>query len=143
MIESHNLLHIPFADWCEICIAAKGISDQHRTTTTRKVMVQIDYHYVGASGDRVLEDRAKATLLTMVEVDSGDLDQTVVKKKGEYPFAVRFLSSFLDRQQEEVVHLRFDPEPALVQLAGCVTKFIAPRITLLEDTAGAEHSQIG
>jgi hypothetical protein len=143
MIEAHNLTHVPYADWCEICVAAKGISDQHRIAENRKVMCQIDYHYVGASGDRAAEAGSKATLLTMVEVDSGDVDQTVVKTKGEYPFAVRFLANFLDRQQEGVIHLRFDPEPSLAALAAKVEKFRAPKITMLEDTARAEHSQIG
>ncbi len=27
VIESHNLAHVPFADWCEIRVAAKGVSD--------------------------------------------------------------------------------------------------------------------
>ena len=52
----------------------------------------------------------------MAEVDSGDVDQTFVKCEGEYPLAVRFLPKLLDLQQEDVIHLRFDPEPGLAQL---------------------------
>jgi len=79
----------------------------------------------------------------MVKFDSGYVHQTVVKTEGEYPCAVRFLANSLDRQQEGDINLSFYDEPSLAAWAAKVEKFRAPNITMLEDTAHSESSQIG
>ena len=66
-----------------------------------------------------------------------------VSKKGDDDFAVRFVSSFLDRMRAEEVRLRHDGERSLVQLVQKVKAFRRPRQTMLEGTARAEHEQAG
>ena len=36
VIESHNLAHLAYAGWCEICVAARGETDQHAPVEASK-----------------------------------------------------------------------------------------------------------
>jgi hypothetical protein len=73
VIETHNLTHIPFAPWCEICCAAKSTTDHHFPSEKKNIpLVQIDYQYISASGDFCEEMQSKAVTLTIVDTDYGD-----------------------------------------------------------------------
>ena len=45
--EKHCLTHVPFAGWCEACIAGRGVESQHRATKPPddpvRPVVQMDY----------------------------------------------------------------------------------------------------
>ena len=30
MVEEHNRCHIPFRNWCEVCVRARAVEDQHK-----------------------------------------------------------------------------------------------------------------
>ena len=145
VVEAHNLAHLPTAPWCEVCIAAKGCMDQFHSQAEMKVLpqVQIDYQYMSASGDSCGELQSKATLLTVVDVDQGYMAQLVVSKKGDDAFAIRFVSSFLDRMRCDEVRLKHDNEPSLTQLVDKVKCFRMPRKTTLEPIIRAEHEMVG
>lgn len=145
VIESHNLAHLPYAAWCEICVAARGETDQHTPVEESKPIpqVQLDYAYYSATGDVCTMERAKATVIVMVDCDVNEYGLMQVKKKGYDTFAVRFTASFLDRLLAPVVRTRFDNEPALVQLVDKVAEFRMPRETLKEPIVRAEHEGVG
>ena len=63
MIEAHNLTLLPAAPWCEICVQARGESDWHS--------VQMDFQFISGVAVWCPEAQAKATVLTMVDMDSG------------------------------------------------------------------------
>jgi hypothetical protein len=93
VIESHNLAHIPYAGWCEICVNAKGRSDHHVLAEPRPIpLVQMDYQYMSATGDLCNFQAAKATVLTVVDTDQGEVAVNQVAKKGDDQFAIRFVS---------------------------------------------------
>ena len=144
VIESHNLAHIPYAGWCEICVSAKGRSDHHVLAEPKPIpLVQMDYQYMSATGEMCNFQVAKATVLTVVDADQGEVAANQVAKKGEDQFAIRFVSSFLDRMYCEEVRLRYDNEPSMVQLAEKVKAFRMPRLTRLEPIVRAEHQMAG
>ena len=78
----------------------------------------------------------------MVDVEQGYKAALQVQKKGDEPFAIRFLSSFLDRMRCDEVRLKHDNEPSMVQLVDKVRAFRAPRKTTLEPIIRAEHEMI-
>ena len=71
--ESHNLTYSPYAAWCEMYQMAAGGED-----------------VINGVGSR-------ATMLTLVEVDLGDVAMTQVTKKGDDPFVIRCCCAFLGR----------------------------------------------
>ena len=67
LVESHNLAHIPYAGWCEICVNAKGTSNHNVENEPKLIpMVQMDYQYMSASLELCSFQAAKATTLTIV-----------------------------------------------------------------------------
>ena len=73
LVDSHNLTHTPYAQWCEVCIAAKGVSSHHRRCSKDQVLptVQVDYMYASASGEACDVETAKPLMLTKVDTDNG------------------------------------------------------------------------
>ena len=59
----------------------------------------------------------------MVDCDATEYGLMQVVKKGDDPFAVRYLASFLDRLLAETVRVRYDNEPSLVQHIELVVDF--------------------
>jgi hypothetical protein len=145
VVESHNLTHLPTAPWCEICIAAKSGMDHFHTAIGERSIpeVQADYFYLSATGELCTEQQAKATFLSMIDVEQGYVAAFQVQKKGDEPFAIRFLASFLDRMRCDEVKLKFDNEPGMKQLAQMVRNFRSPRKTTLEPIIRAEHEMRG
>ena len=82
LVESHNLTHIPYAGWCEICINAKSKSDHHVESEPKPIpMVQMDYQYMSATGKLCSFQAAKATALAIVEPEQGEVAVTQVAQK--------------------------------------------------------------
>ena len=100
MIEAHNLTHLPAAPWCEICVQARGKSDWHTQVKYDSEIpcVQMDFQFI--SGVAVVA-QAKATVLTMVDMDSWYVGVLMVSGKSPDNFTVRSSSSFVDKLRAE------------------------------------------
>ena len=98
---------------------------------------------MSATGELCSFQAAKATVLTIVDTEQGEASATHVAKKGDEQFAIRFVASFLDRIYSEEVRLRYENEPAMVQLAEKVKAFRHPKMTRLEPIVRAEHQMTG
>ena len=73
MMEAHNLTRLPAAPWCEICVQARGKSDWHTQVKYDSEIpcVQMDFQFISGVAVWCPEAQAKATVLTMVDMDSG------------------------------------------------------------------------
>ena len=89
------------------------------------------------------EAQAKATVLTMVNMDSGYVGVLMVSGKSPYNFTARSSSSFVDKLRAEKTRLRYDNEPAMRLLAEKIAAFRHPRTTILEPINRAEHQSVG
>ena len=92
---------------------------------------------------RCPEAQAKATVLTMVDMDSGYVGVLMVSGKSTDIFTVRSSSSFVDKLRAEKTRLRYDNEPAMRLLAEKIAAFRHPRTTILEPVNRAEHQSVG
>ena len=95
----HRVAHLPYAPWCEICIKAKGRNRPHFRLPQREGLpiVQMDYYFLNADGEKVGEDDSVITVLALIDLDSGFLGAIVVQKKGPGDlFAAKFCVSFLN-----------------------------------------------
>eukprot|EP00969_Alexandrium_andersonii_P187201 8271173-Alexandrium_andersonii.AAC.1 len=81
-------------------------------------MVQMDYRSMTAAGDVTDEpEQAAYTILTIVDEGTGFPSAVALNHKGVDPYAVRSVTSFLNRLSHRTVRLRTDGERAIVALA--------------------------
>ena len=118
--------------------------DHFHTAAAERTLpeVQTDYFYLSSTGELCSEQQAKATFLSMIDVEQGYVAALQVQKKGDEAFAIRFLSSFLDRMRCDEVKLKYDNEPGMKQLVHMVRNFRSPRKTTLEPIIRAEHEML-
>ena len=133
MLEAHNLTHLPAAPWCEICVQTRGKSDWHKQVKYDSEIpcVQMDFQFISGVAVWCPEAQAKATVLTMVDMDSGYVGVLMVSGKSPDNFKVRSSSSDVDLRAEKT-RLRYDNEPAMRTLAEKIAAFRHPRTTILE-----------
>ena len=109
--EWHNLLHVPFAPWCDICVRARGHDDAHRTVQEKRPVpdVQVDYFFVKADPEESL-----ATGLSAIDSVYGRTLAVECETKGpEDKFAVEGLKRYCRSLGFEKFKLRCDPEPSV------------------------------
>ena len=100
-------------------MASKGKSDHYHREALQPMdgdgaKIQMDFMFDGAEGTFVDEPRAKATVLTVICKDDGNLSATEVRAKtDEYgvEMVLRFLSAY------ESVEIKKDGEPSIVEIA--------------------------
>ena len=65
--DLHNSCHIPYRSWCDACVRARGIADQHRAGDLDKryeaPQLGADYWFVGKQGEDPVEDAERAPVL--------------------------------------------------------------------------------
>ena len=121
----HQLTHVPFASWCEACVRGRGRDRPHRslpevteeTAATAGTVIQIDYCFLGSSGDV----RLWPVLIGWRDW-AGDGFAAVSRQKGRGdPLPI---TSFVQWLNEHGVHgdvrLRSDPEPAIEAVAQAI-----------------------
>ena len=125
-VKRHELLHLPYASWCETCISAKGKNNKHpaMASSTLEVetpmpKVQLDLMFMSAVGEFVDEANAKSTVLTVVSRECGTIGTTELKSK-DHIYAWAFVKQFLDVLGYDEVELKSDNEPT--------TKFICEQV---------------
>ena len=101
--------------------------------------VQMDFQFISGVAVWSPEAQAKATVLTMVDMDSGYVGVLMVSGKSPDNFAVRSSSSFVDKLRTEKTRLRYDNEPAMRLLAEKIAAFRHPRTTILQSTRVLEE----
>ena len=100
-IEAHNLTHLPAAPWYEICVQARGT----RAWPTQVKYdgeipcVQINFQFISGVAVWCPWAHAKATVLTMVDLDSGYAVVLMVPGKSPDKFMLRSTSSFVDKAE--------------------------------------------
>ena len=113
-----------------------------RTMARYRVCKEMDFQFI--SGVAFGPDaHAKATVLTMVHMDSGYVEVLMVLGESPDIFMVRSTASFVDKLRAEKMRLRYESEPAMRQLAEKIATFRRSRTTILEPINGAERQNVG
>ena len=126
-------------------VQARGRSDWHSQVKYDSEIpcVQMDFQFISGFAVWCLEAQAKATVLTIVDMDSGYVGVLMVSGKSPDNFTVRSSSSFVDKLRAAKTRLRYDNEPAMRLLAEKIAAFRHPRTTILEPINRAEHQSVG
>ena len=81
---AHNATHVPFRDWCPICVASRGRSSPHRRVVVNKTAdtlpkFQTDYMFI-----RTVAESQTQPCITFVETRSGVVISFMCARKGGY-----------------------------------------------------------
>ena len=81
---AHNATHVPFRDWCPICVASRGRSSPHRRVVVNNTAdtlpkFQTDYMFI-----RTVAESKTQPCLTFVETRSGVVISFMCARKGGY-----------------------------------------------------------
>ena len=50
-IAEHNLTHLPYRNWCPICVQGKGRQDIYKKQQSRQPVIQVDFAYIKSQQD--------------------------------------------------------------------------------------------
>ena len=81
---AHNATHVPFRDWCPICVASHGRSSPHRRVVVNKTAdtlpkFQTDYMFI-----RTVTESKSQPCITFVETRSGVVISFMCARNGGY-----------------------------------------------------------
>ena len=81
---AHNATHVPFRDWCPICVASRGRSSPHRRVVVKQTAdtlpkFQTDYMFI-----RTVAESETQPCITFVETRSGVVISFMCARKGGY-----------------------------------------------------------
>ena len=81
---AHNATHVPFRDWCLICVASRGRSSSHRRVVVNKTAdalpkFQTDFMFI-----RTVAEIKTQSCITFVETRSGVVISFMCARKGGY-----------------------------------------------------------
>ena len=112
----HELTHLPFKPWCEVCVRAKSKQAKSRRLSLKQPVLQMDFSFLGdkPGGEQV-------TILNVVDVLSGMALSVVIPTKARTPYSQAELRRFVLETGRTFGVLQCDPEPALRAIATSVT----------------------
>ena len=140
----HEITHVPYAGWCEVCVRARGRDEAHRAkiATLGPPVVEIDYSFMKTAEP---EDRL-ATVLLAIRKPCGYGFACVVRQKGRGdPGAVNSLLRWLHEcgLGAGVIRLRSDSEVSIRAVANAVAALRTQGETMVEVTPVGSSSSLG
>ena len=119
-IAQHNLTHLPYADWCWICVSCRRPNDHHRARLAQdrlQPLLVADYAFVRNKGDDTLVPLLVARLYPF-----GVYFVVVVPCKGIHKTVVERLARFLNEAGLVKFSVRSDKEPSI---SPCLKKHVS------------------
>ena len=126
-VEEHNATHLPYRNWCPVCVKSRGRADAHVTVTRRDgvPMVSLDYKSFGECLEDVENtEEGKLRAMVMKDHETGMLSGYLIECKGDGDkwLLDKLAEDIADWGRTDIV-LKTDGEPAILK----VQKAIAER----------------
>ena len=147
----HSLTHLPFANWCESCIAGAGRDGHHRRKQDSadgalESVVQADYTFFARNAHqaRVQDESALVTVLTLVDKASGWPVSLQVPRKGSEcsAYVLNIAEQYLNKLGHERTTLQVDQENSIRSVAKAIQKRMgADKVHLQESPVYSHQSQ--
>ena len=81
---AHNATHVPFRDWCPICVASRGRSSPHRRVVVNKTADTLPKFQTDCMFIRTVAESKTQPCITFVETRSGVVISFTCARKGGY-----------------------------------------------------------
>ena len=122
-VADHNLTHLPYRNWCRICVAANGKERPHRTRRgyhdAGLPKAGVDYAFLTDHMELVEEQEGEGILpIVVMKVSPTGMTfaHSVSKKGGADTFAAKALADDIDSMGLKTVTVQSDQEPAVTAL---------------------------
>ena len=110
-VLEHNLTHLPYRNWCPICVRGKGRTTNHPPQRSKQPVVQVDFAYIKAHNEK------PTPVLTAVDVQTGLCMAAMIPYKQHlFNHATTCLQTFLLECGRTEAILQSDQEDYLMQL---------------------------
>ena len=110
-VQEHNLTHLPYRNWCPICVRGKGRTTNHPPQRSKQPVVQVDLAYIKAHNEK------PTPVLTAVNVQTGLCMAAMIPDKQQlFDYATTCLQTFLLECGRTEATLQSDQENYLMQL---------------------------
>ena len=128
--RQHELVHLPFAAWCEICVRTKSHDDPHcasEPSVGRPVeeceVIQLDYTFVGP-----------ITILAVYNCQQAAGSGTPVESKGTLalPYVIQWMKTWLHTVGVNEAFVQCDKESAAKQIAKAAAELSGFRLRYRE-----------
>ena len=133
-VEEHRRTHLPYRNWCEICVRAKGKDMDHRKDAGKeRGMSEYSFDYC-FPGDEL---GFKVTVLAGRERATGMYSATTVPMKGSTgQFAIDKIMETIDEVGDtgQTIIMKTDQEPSVVNLVEDVVKAREEGRTIVEES---------
>ena len=113
----HELTHLPFRPWCDVCVRSKSRQSKSRKLSMKQPVLQMDRSFLGDS----THAKEQITILNVVDVLTNMALSVVIPTKARTPYSQAELRRFVLETGRTFGILQCDPEPALKALAASVT----------------------
>ena len=81
---AHNATHVPFRDWCPICVASRGRCSPHRRVVVNKTADTLPKFHTDHMFIRIVAESKTQPCITFVETRSGVVISFTCVRKGGY-----------------------------------------------------------
>ena len=87
----HELTHLPYRTWCDICVRTKGKANSHPRQKIKQPVIQVDIAYI-----KSLDDKTSVPILTAIDVETGMSMATLIQDKTQhFEYLVNCMCNFL------------------------------------------------
>ena len=123
--REHNLVHIPFKPWCELCIAHKSSQDKHNVEphdSSTHSLISFDFGLTS----RLTDDADKLTILCIHDRATKLVHAVPAEQKGgkSFQYLLGELCRFILWTGHQTISLRSDNEPSCLALSEGVKKYL-------------------
>ena len=123
--REHNLVHIPFKPWCQLCIANKSRQDKHHNEphdTSAFSLISFDFGF----SSRVTGDADKLTILCVHDRATKLIHSIPAEQKGgkSFQYLLGELCRFIMWTGHQTISLRSDNEPSCLALIEGAKKYL-------------------
>ena len=128
---AHDATHVPFRDWCPICVASRGRSSPHRRVVVNKTTdtlpkFQTDYMFI-----RTVAESKTQPCITFVETRSGVVISFMCARKGGYEdLTMEILRHFEAYGFLNTVIIQYDKEMSIIDVCRKIARERNPRTVL-------------
>ena len=134
----HELTHLPYRSWCPICVKSKGRTDNHPKQASKQPVIQVDFTYMKAFGD-------KQVLPVLTAIGMG-MAVLVQDKSQQQQYLARCLQTFMfecGRAQAtfSTTTLQSDQEEYIQNLLKTVAQKLGNNVNIRQSPAYSSQSQ--
>jgi len=108
----HELTHLPFRSWCQLCVQGKARESHSKTLRDRQPVIQCDFSFLTSESS---PDK-QVTVLNAVDVLTGMGLSVVVPHKGKSLYGKAELKKFIYECGRTFGIVQYDPEASLKAL---------------------------